>query len=107
MVPAAASVARVGGFTPPGSERTRMIYYSDAGPGPATKLLRVDADDQGVAWFSARGSRWYPAHGWLPWRAQAEILHSGDFGLIDAAEVPAVQQQIRDRHEHYAALQRD
>lgn len=83
----------------------RMLYYSDGGPGPATKLVRSDAETSADArWFSAGSDRWYPAHGWLPWAAQAEIWFDGYLGLIDASDVPAVQQQIRERYEYYAAL---
>jgi hypothetical protein len=47
-------------------ENARMLYYSDGGPGPATKLLLVDAPAGGDwhAWVRAPAARWTVAAGW-------------------------------------------
>lgn len=83
-----------------------MLYYANGGPGPASKLFRVDAPDGGAAdggadrtkwtkWFQAPAARWEPNHGWLPYPdAQAEILTSGEMFLVDASQVEQIQQEI-------------
>jgi hypothetical protein len=77
-----------------------MHYYGDGGPGPHTKLLRVDAPDgcDERTWWSAPAERWTPQAGWFPEsNAQLDIRCLGEFFLIDESEVPKIQQQMRDR----------
>jgi len=73
-----------------------MLYYSDGGPGPASKLLRVDAEPEGFAqWRAAPASIWQVKGGWQPYpQAQNEILQSGEFFMIDASQVEKVQGEI-------------
>ena len=73
-----------------------MLYYSDGGPGPASKLLRVDAEPEGFAqWRAAPASTWQVKGGWQPYpQAQNEILQSGEFFMIDASQVVEVQAQM-------------
>jgi hypothetical protein len=58
-----------------------MLYYADALPQYATKLLRLDAPVTGdivadwEAWKTAKAEMWQPHTGWRPYSgAQAEIL---------------------------------
>jgi hypothetical protein len=67
------------------------MYYSDGGPGPATKLLRLDVID---VWRYSPGWTWGPA-GWIAESgATAMILGTGEFSQIDPADVPRVQEEI-------------
>lgn len=45
-----------------------MLYYSNGGPGPASKLLRVDAPEDGDIWdwHGAPAASWQPHSGWVP-----------------------------------------
>ena len=73
------------------------MYYSDGGPGPATKLLRVHAPEDGDfwAWMCAPAERWTVNAGWSSEPdAQAIIKTTGDFFLIDESEVLDVQCQL-------------
>ena len=77
---------------------SRMLYYANGGPGPATGLLRVDAPKDGSyenwRWHS-KGERWSVTAGWFDYPdAQAEILNEGEYTLIDDSQVPEVQQQM-------------
>lgn len=74
-----------------------MPYYSNGGPGPATKLLRVDspADASFEVWRFAPAFRWTPRAGWKPDdHAQLDILQTGDYFMVDASQVEAIQQQM-------------
>jgi hypothetical protein len=76
------------------------LYYGDGGPGPHTKLLRVDydGDDEVKSWFGSPAYRWAPHNGWQPYpQAQSEIRWTGEFGLVDVDEVP----QIREQYARY------
>jgi hypothetical protein len=78
-----------------------MLYYANGGPGPATKLLRVDAPEGGDwwAWMCAPAERWTVRAGWSSDDdAQAMIKMSGEFGLIDESEVLDVQAQLLENH---------
>lgn len=75
------------------------LYYSNGGPGPASKLLRVDAPSNGAfrEWQFAPAFCWTPEGGWQPWvHAQNEILNLGEYGMIDSSYVAHVQAEIRD-----------
>jgi hypothetical protein len=83
-----------------------VLYYSNGGPGPATKLIRIDAPGDGDfhAWYHAQGWRWRAADvsetsdGWTKYEiAQGEVTQTGEYGMIDASEVERVQQEIRNR----------
>ncbi len=81
-----------------------MLYYSDGGPGPARKLLRVDApEDCNMAqWRAAPADAWGPKRGWLPYSdAQSDILWLGEFFMIDASQVEKVQGEIQARYEEF------
>lgn len=81
-----------------------MLYYSNGGPGPATKLLRVDAPDDGSyeQWLRAPAARWQPLGGWRPdTNVQMDIQQLGEFFMIEPEAMPVVQQQIRDGAAKY------
>ena len=77
------------------------LYYSDGGPGPASKLWRVNVEGDGSdmhAWHSASAEQW-GEKGWVPNPgAQLDILWLGEFFMIDESEVPKVQNEIRERN---------
>lgn len=75
-----------------------MLYYSNGGPGPASKLLRVDSppDADIAAWRAAPAASWQPHSGWVPDTfVQLDILGTGDFFMVDESQVPAVQGEIK------------
>ncbi|WP_406817407.1 hypothetical protein [Mycobacterium sp. M23085] len=75
-----------------------MLYYANGGPGPASKLLRVDAPEGGdfAAWRCAPAQRWRVKGGWKPDdEAQHKILMTGDFFMIDESQVAQVQEEMR------------
>jgi hypothetical protein len=79
-------------------------YYANGGPGPATKLLRVDAPEGGdlAAWRSAPAQSWQPDSGWQPNdHAQNDILWLGEFGMIDTSQVLDVQHEILLGYERF------
>lgn len=81
-----------------------MLYYADGGPGPASKLLRVDAHATGEFsdWRFAPAERWQVKGGWKPEpQAQAMIHQSGDLFMIDESQVPAVQAQMREQYNRF------
>jgi hypothetical protein len=87
-----------------------MLYYADALPKYATKLLRLDAPVTGdsaadwEAWKTARAEMWQPQTGWTRYSgAQAEILGTGDWDRIDPDEVVVVQANMIVTDEWYAA----
>lgn len=103
--PAGQTFHRVPGFSP-GGEEIRVLYYSNGGPGPATKLLRVDAlaDGDIAAWRSAPAQTWQPDSGWQPNdHAQNDILWLGEFFMIDASQVLDVQHEMLLRYEQFRA----
>jgi hypothetical protein len=78
-----------------------MLYYADALPQYATKLLRLDAPVTGdivadwEAWKTAKAEMWQPHTGWRPYSgAQAEILATGDWDPISPDEVVEVQANM-------------
>jgi hypothetical protein len=82
-----------------------MQYYGDGGPGPHTKLLRVDAPNGADerAWQRAPAFRWTPEAGWFPEpHAQLAIRQLGEFFLVDESDVPGIQAHMR---APYAAIQ--
>lgn len=79
-----------------------MLHYSDGGPGPATKLPRVDSD--GDDWHSAPAWRWNVKGGWRPAPgAQLDILCFGEFFMIDASQVLDVQHEMLSTFERFHA----
>lgn len=87
-----------------------MLYYADAMPKFATKLLRIDAPVTGdrvadwEAWKRARAEMWQPETGWGPYSgAQAEILGTGDWDAINREDVAVVQANMLAERERYAA----
>jgi hypothetical protein len=75
-----------------------VLYYSNGGPGPATRLLRVEAPPDGdyEAWLRARGASWQPHCGWVPNTfVQLDILGKGEFFMIDESQVGSVQNEMR------------
>lgn len=74
-----------------------MLYYSNGGPGPATKLLRVDApaDASIEEWRRAPAASWQPHSGWVPNTfAQLDILGTGDYFMVDESQVEAIQRAM-------------
>ena len=87
-----------------------MLYYANALPQYATKLLRLDPPVTGdsaadwEAWKSAKAEMWQPETGWTRYSgAQAEILGTGDWDRIDPDEVVVVQANMIVADEWYAA----
>jgi hypothetical protein len=81
-----------------------MLYYANGGPGPATKLLCVDAPDGGdfKQWRSAPAWRWNVKGGWKPDRdAQLDIQCLGEFFMIDEIEVIEVQHAMLLQHMRF------
>jgi hypothetical protein len=77
-----------------------MLFYANGGPGPATRLLRVDASGDGdlAAWRVADAEKWTARSGWERYvNAQLDIQQLGEYFLIDSGDVAEVQQQMRDR----------
>jgi hypothetical protein len=75
-----------------------MHYYGNGGPGPHTKLLRVDAPDGCTEsqWRRAPAFRWLPDE-WFPApHAQLDIRCLGEFFLVDDSEVPEIQAQMSE-----------
>ena len=74
------------------------VYYSNGGPGPASKLWRVNVEGTGsdrMEWHAASAEQW-GTNGWQPRPgAQLDILCLGEFFMIDESEVPRVQDEIR------------
>jgi hypothetical protein len=82
-----------------------MLHYSNGGPGPATKLYRVDAPADGDiwAWRSAPAQSWQPDSGWKPNdHAQEDILWLGEFFMIDLSQVSQVQGEMQARFDKFA-----
>ena len=82
-----------------------MMFYGNGGPGPHTKLLRVDAPDgcDEQTWRSAPAERWTATGGWQPEiHAQLDIRCLGEFFLIDENEVIEAQAQMRDGAAQFA-----
>ncbi|WP_156771969.1 hypothetical protein [Mycobacterium sp. 1245805.9] len=80
------------------------LHYANGGPGPATRLLRVDAAGDGdfTAWRSAPAFAWQPKGGWKPYSlAQLDILCLGEYAMIDESDVLEVQHQILLQHMRF------
>jgi hypothetical protein len=83
------------------------LFYGNGGPGPATKLLRVNVEGEGsdfAAWSAASGEHWTVARGWEPFPAQADIMFLGEFFMVEASEVPEIQQGMREQMARYGPL---
>jgi hypothetical protein len=78
------------------------LYYANGGPGPASKLWRVNVEGTGSdrwEWHAATAEAW-GERGWVPWPgAQLDILHLGEFFMIDESQVPQAQADIRAANE--------
>lgn len=73
------------------------LYYGNGGPGPATKLLRVDAPPDATIdqWRRAPAERWSVSAGWKPEiHAQLDIECLGEFFMVDESQVPDIQAQM-------------
>jgi hypothetical protein len=85
--------------------RLMPLYYSDGGPGPATLLLRINVDGNGsdaVAWRKATADKWTARGGWQPApNAQLDIAYLGEYFMVDASEVPKIQNQMREQAARY------
>jgi hypothetical protein len=78
-----------------------MLYYANGGPGPATRLLRVHAPEDGDswAWVCAAAERWTVNAGWSSEPdAQGMIKMSGEFFLIDESRQPAAHPLAALQH---------
>lgn len=75
------------------------MFYADGGPGPATKLYRVDAPDgcSESEWQLAQGYRWVVGGWYEEHQAQLFIRQSGELFLVDESEVPKIQAQLREK----------
>jgi hypothetical protein len=74
-----------------------MLYYANGGPGPASKLLRVHAPEDGdfATWRRAPADAWQVKGGWQPYpHAHTDIQMLGEFFMIDASQVVEVQAQM-------------
>jgi hypothetical protein len=82
-----------------------MLYYSNGGPGPATRLLRVEVPGSGSdreAWLRAPAASWQPHTGWVPnTYVQLDILGTGDFFMVDESQVEAIQGEMTAAVEKY------
>jgi len=81
-----------------------MLHYSDGGPGPTFKLVRVHAPKDGTfeQWSNAPAQRWNPG-GWYDFpQAQDQILNSGELFLVDDSEVPEIQAQVAAHYQPVA-----
>jgi len=76
------------------------LFYSDGGPGPAHDLVRVNVEGGGSdaeTWRAASADRWSSDGSWTPYpNAQLDITFKGELFMVDASEVPRVQQEIRN-----------
>lgn len=80
------------------------LYYSNGGPGPASRLRRIDAPDDGDfdTWYRAQGWKWTVRGGWeKDDHVQGEVTQTGEFGMIDESEVEKVMQEMRDRSARF------
>jgi hypothetical protein len=79
------------------------LYYANGGPGPASKLWRVNVEGTGSdshEWHAASAEQWGDENGWQPRPgAQLDILWLGEFSMIDESDVPKVQNEIRAANE--------
>lgn len=85
-------------------KETAALYYSNGGPGPASKLLRIDApaDGEFADWRRAPAQRWQVKGGWKPDdEAQHKILMTGDFFMIDESQVAQVQEEMRAEYAKF------
>lgn len=87
-----------------------MLYYADAIPQYATKLLRIDAAVTGdtvadfEVWKTGKCERWHPRHGWRSYPSgKMEIMATGDWDGISPEDVVVVQANMLAEREWYAA----
>jgi hypothetical protein len=84
------------------------LYYSNGGPGPASRLWRVNVEGDGSdmgEWRRASADRWTVRCGWEPAaNVQSDILWLGEMLMVDASEVPKIQQEMRDHYAKYETL---
>ncbi|HTX93656.1 MAG TPA: hypothetical protein VME67_01720 [Mycobacterium sp.] len=80
-----------------------MLYYSNGGPGPATRLLRVEVPGSDrEAWLRAPAASWQPHSGWVPNTfVQLDILGTGDFFMVDESQVDGIQQEMKAALDKY------
>jgi hypothetical protein len=82
-----------------------VLFYSDGAPGPATDLVRVNVEGSGStreAWFDASADRWTVRDGWKPYpHAQLDMMWKGELFMVDASQVPDIQQQMRADYARY------
>jgi hypothetical protein len=81
-----------------------MLYYHNGGPGPATRLLRVDAPEDAdiYGWHGAPAASWQPHSGWVPNTfVQLDILGKGEFFMVDESQVESIQNEMRARAAKY------
>jgi hypothetical protein len=75
------------------------LFYSDGGPERAHRLVRVNVEGDGSdvdTWRAASADRWHSDGSWSPYpNAQLDINFKGELFMIDASDVPKVQQEIR------------
>jgi hypothetical protein len=81
------------------------LFYGNGGPGPHTKLYRVDAppgcDDH--TWWAAAAFQWSVTAGWFEdTDVQGNIRWLGEFFRVDDSEVPDAMAQMLAR---YMAIQ--
>jgi hypothetical protein len=86
-----------------------MLYYSNGGPGPATRLLRVEVAGGGSdreAWLRAPAASWQPHNGWQPnTYVQLDILGRGEFFMVDESQVEGIQNEMRAQVAKFQASQ--
>jgi hypothetical protein len=84
------------------------LFYSNGGPGPATKLWRVNVEGNGSdmhEWRSASAHGWTVRGGWTPREnAQLDIQFWGEMFMVDASKVPKIQQVMREEMAKYGPL---
>lgn len=87
-----------------------MLYYANALPQHATKLLRIEAPVTGdrvadwEAWKSGRCEMWHPRDGWTPYPGgKMQIMATGDWDGINPEDVVVVQANMLAERERYAA----
>ena len=73
------------------------LFYSNGGPGPASKLFRVEAPEGATIeqWRGSPAASWQPHSGWVPNTfVQLGILGTGDFGMVDESQVQGIQKEM-------------
>ncbi len=87
-----------------------MLYYANALPQYATKLLRIDAPVTAdivadfEAWKTGRCEMWFVRDGWTPYPlGKLEIMATGDWDPIDPDQVVEVQAHMLVTYESFHA----